>query len=295
VRWLTDPFQLEFMQRALLAGLLAVLATAPVGTWIVIRGMSFIGDALAHGVLPGIALAFLWDVNLSIGALVSAIVMVGLISLVTRRSGLTEDTGIGLLFVGMLALGVVIISSAGDFTGDLSSFLFGNVLGVSAGDLWLQAGAVVLVLLATVLLYRPLLVLAFNRDKAALLGLRPGPTHLAMLALVAVAVVASFQTVGTLMTFGLLVGPPATAVLLVRRVWLTMIVAVALGWVAVGIGLLVSYHWNTAAGATMAGVSVLLFFLVLIATEAIDAVRSRSRRGSPGGGAGQGQPALATS
>ncbi|OWY62113.1 ABC transporter permease, partial [cyanobacterium TDX16] len=114
--WLTDPFQLEFMQRALQAGVLAVLATAPVGTWLVIRGQSFIGDALAHGVLPGIALAFLWDVDLSLGALVSAIVMVGLISLVTRRSGLTEDTGIGLLFVGMLALGVVIISSAGSFS-----------------------------------------------------------------------------------------------------------------------------------------------------------------------------------
>jgi len=275
VRWLTDPFQLEFMQRALLAGVLAVLATATVGTWIVIRGMSFIGDALAHGVLPGIALAFLWDVNLSVGALVSAIVMVGLISLITRRSGLTEDTGIGLLFVGMLALGVVIISSAGSFAGDLSSFLFGNVLGVGTGDLWLQAAAVVLVLLASVLLYRPLMVLSFNEDKAALLGLRPGPTHLAMLAMVAVAVVASFQTVGTLMTFGLLVGPPATAVLLVRRVWLTMVVAVLLGWLAVVVGLLISYHQDTAAGATMAGVSVLIFFLVLSVQELLSAARSR--------------------
>jgi ABC-type Mn2+/Zn2+ transport system permease subunit len=283
--WLTDPFQLEFMQRALQAGLLAVLATAPVGTWLVIRGQSFIGDALAHGVLPGIALAFLWDVDLSLGALVSAVVMVGLISLVTRRSGLTEDTGIGLLFVGMLALGVVIISSAGSFSGDLTSFLFGNVLAVTDDDLLLQAGAVLLVLLATFLLYRPLLVLSFNEDKAALLGLRPGPTHLAMMALVAVAVVASFQTVGTLMTFGLLVGPPATAVLLVRRVWLTMVVAVLLGWFAVVAGLLISFHQETAAGATMAGVSVLVFFAVLLATELVGAVRSRR-------GAG---PALATS
>jgi ABC-type Mn2+/Zn2+ transport system permease subunit len=287
--WLTDPFQLEFMQRALQAGLLAVLATAPVGTWLVIRGQSFIGDALAHGVLPGIALAFLWDIDLSIGALVSAIVMVGLISLVTRRSGLTEDTGIGLLFVGMLALGVVIISSAGSFSGDLTSFLFGNVLAVTDGDLLLQAGAVALVLVATFLLYRPLLVLSFNEDKAALLGLRPGPTHLAMMALVAVAVVASFQTVGTLMTFGLLVGPPATAVLLVRRVWLTMVVAVLLGWFAVVAGLLVSFHQETAAGATMAGVSVLVFFAVLVGTEVVGAVRRRT-------GAGSGaEPALATS
>lgn len=278
MRWLTDPFQLEFMQRALAAGLLAVLATATVGTWIVIRGMSFIGDALAHGVLPGIALAFLWDVNLSVGALASAVVMVGLISLVTRRSGLTEDTGIGLLFVGMLALGVVLISSAGSFAGDLSSFLFGNVLGVTTDDLWLQVGAVVLILVVTAVLYRPLLVLSFNERKAALLGLHPGVTHLAMLGLVALAVVASFQAVGTLMTFGLLVGPPATAVLLVRRVWLTMLVAVLLGWLAVVVGLLVSYHWSTAVGATMAGTSVLIFFVVLAAQELLAAVRSRQHR-----------------
>lgn len=278
--WLTDPFQLQFMQRALLAGVLAVVATAPVGTWLVIRGQSFIGDALAHGVLPGIALAFLWDVDLSLGALLSAVVMVGLISLVTRRSGLTEDTGIGLLFVGMLALGVVIISSAGSFSGDLTSFLFGNVLGVTTDDIRLQATAVVLVLVANAVLYRPLLVLSFNDDKAALLGLRPGPTHLAMLALVAVAVVASFQTVGTLMTFGLLVGPPATAVLLVRRVWLTMLLAVLLGWFAALSGLLISYHYDTAAGATMAGVSVLTFFVVLAATEVVGAVRGRFGPGS---------------
>jgi manganese/iron transport system permease protein len=239
-------------------------------------------------VLPGIALAFLWDVDLSLGALVSAVAMVGLISLVTRRSGLTEDTGIGLLFVGMLALGVVIISSAGSFSGDLTSFLFGNVLAVTDGDLLLQLGAVALVLLVTALLYRPLLVLSFNEDKAALLGLRPGPTHLAMMALVAVAVVASFQTVGTLMTFGLLVAPPATAVLLVRRVWLTMVVAVLLGWFAVVAGLLISFHEETAAGATMAGTSVLVFFVVLVATEAAKAVRSRT------GSAPDAGPALAT-
>ncbi|OWY60951.1 hypothetical protein B7486_66420, partial [cyanobacterium TDX16] len=139
----------------------------------------------------------------------------------------------------------------------------------------------------TALLYRPLLVLSFNEDKASLLGLRPGPTHVAMMALVAVAVVASFQTVGTLMTFGLLVGPPATAVLLVRRVWLTMVVAVLLGWFAVVTGLLVSFHQDTAAGATMAGVSVLTFFVVLAATELVAAVRSRT--GSTAG------PTLATS
>jgi ABC-type Mn2+/Zn2+ transport system permease subunit len=273
MRWLTDPFQLEFMQRALLAGLLAVATTATVGTWVVIRGLSFIGDALAHGVLPGIALAFLFGFNTALGAFVAALVMVGLISVVNRRSSLPEDTGIGLLFVGMLALGVIIISRSDSFAGDLTSFLFGNPLGVTTGDLWFQAGALAIVLVTIVLLYRPLLVLAFNPGKAALLGLRPGLTHLAMMALVALAVVSSFRAVGTLMTFGLLIAPPATAALLVRRVWLIMLVATAIGWLAVVAGLLISYHHDTAAGATMSGLAVLLFFLVLTGKEAAEALR----------------------
>ena len=189
MEWLTEPFRFEFMQRALAAGLLAVAMTSTVGTWVVIRGMSFVGDALAHGVLPGIAIAFLIGVDPSIGALVAALLMVAVISLVTRRSGLSEDTGIGLLFVGMLALGVVIISRSDGFAGDLTSFLFGNPLGVTTGDLWFQLGALAVVLGGVVVLYRPLLVLSFNETKSAILGLRPGLTHVAMMVLVALAVV----------------------------------------------------------------------------------------------------------
>lgn len=282
MEWLTEPFRFAFMRRALAAGLLAVTMTSTVGTWVVIRGMSFVGDALAHGVLPGIAIAFLIGIDPGIGAMVAALVMVVVISLVNRRSGLSEDTGIGLLFVGMLALGVVIISRSDGFAGDLTSFLFGNPLGVTTGDLTFQAIALVVVLAAVVLLYRPLLALSFNETKAALLGLRPGLTHLAMMVLVGLAVVASFRTVGTLMTFGLLVAPPATAVLLVRRVWLVMVVAVGLGWVAVVAGLLVSYHEDTAAGATMSGLAVAIFFVVLAVKELVSRWGvNRSRRGDP--------------
>jgi len=267
VHWFLDPFEPAFMQRALLAGALAVVATSVVGTWVVLRGMSFLGDALAHGVLPGMALALLWGFNITVGALLSAALMVAGVSLVERRSRLAEDTGIGLLFVGMLALGVIIISKSRSFTNDVQSLLFGDVLGVTAADLRLQAVAAVLVLVASLLGYRAFLVLSFNEAKAGSLGLRPAATHLALLALTAVAVVSSFQAVGTLLVFGLLIGPPATATLLVRRVWLCMLVAVAVGWLAVVGGLLVSYHYGTAAGATMAGVSVAMFFLVLFVQE----------------------------
>jgi len=273
--WLLEPFEPEFMQRALIAGMLAVVASSVVGTWVVLRGLSFLGDALAHGVIPGMALAVLWGFNLTVGALLTAAVMVAGISFVNRRSRLGEDTGVGLLFVGMLALGVIIISKSRSFTTDVQSLLFGDVLGVTWADVRLQAAAAALVVLCSVLGYRAFLVLSFNEAKAGSLGLRPGATHVALLALVAVAIVSSFQAVGTLLVFGLLVGPPATAALLVRRVWMCMVVGVALGWLAVVVGLVVSYHHGTAAGATMAGVAVAQFFVVLIAQEAAQAVRGR--------------------
>jgi len=272
VDWLLDPFQFEFMQRALLAGALAAVTCAVVGTWVVLRGLAFMGDALAHGVLPGIALAFLWGFDITLGALVSAAIMVAGINLVNRRARLSEDTGIGLLFVGMLALGVIVISRARTFTTDLTGFLFGNVLGVTAGDVRLQVGAAALAVGACVVLYRPFLALAFNDDKAALLGLRPRLANIVLLGLVAVAVVSSFRSVGTLLVFGLLIAPPATASLLVRRVPTMMVTASAIGVASVTGGLILSYHYDTAAGATMAGLAVLVFFVVLLATEVASAV-----------------------
>jgi manganese/iron transport system permease protein len=278
MRWFLDPFDPEFMQRALLAGMLAVVASSVVGTWVVLRGLSFLGDALAHGVIPGMALAVLWGFNITVGALLTAALMVGGISLVNRRARLAEDTGVGLLFVGMLALGVIIISKSRSFATDVQSLLFGDVLGVTWSDLRFQAVAAVLVVIASALGYRAFLALSFNEAKAGSLGLRPGLTHLALLGLIAVAIVSSFQAVGTLLVFGLLVGPPATAALLVRRVWLCMVVSVALGWVAVALGLVLSYQHGTAAGATMAGVSVAGFFLVLVGQEAVAAARRLAPR-----------------
>jgi ABC-type Mn2+/Zn2+ transport system permease subunit len=275
--WVLDPFGPEFMQRALLAGMLAVVASSVVGTWVVLRGLSFLGDALAHGVIPGMALAVLWGFNLTVGALLTAALMVGGISVVNRRSRLGEDTGVGLLFVGMLALGVIIISKSRSFTTDVQSLLFGDVLGVTWADVRVQAVAAALVVVCTALGYRAFLVLSFNEAKAGSLGLHPGTTHLALLALIAVAIVSSFQAVGTLLVFGLLVGPPATAALLVRRVWVCMVVGVGVGWLAVGLGLVLSYHYGTAAGATMAGVCVAQFFVVLFAQEAAHAARARRR------------------
>ncbi|MBN2623458.1 MAG: metal ABC transporter permease [Acidimicrobiales bacterium] len=278
VEWFSEAFEPEFMQRALQAGLLASAATAVVGTWVVLRGLTFLGDALAHGVVPGLALAVLWGFSPVAGAFVAALVMSGAVTAVTRRARVREDTGIGLLFVGMLALGVVIISRSDEFATDVTSLLFGDVLGVTGGDVRGQAVAAAVVVVASVVLYRPFLALAFNEDKAATLGLRPGLTHAALMVLLATAIVASFQAIGTLLVFGLLIGPPATASLLVRRVPLIMVTAVALGAGAVVVGLTVSFHHDTAGGATIAGLAVAEFFVVLAAQEIARALRLARHR-----------------
>lgn len=287
IHWLTEPFAPHFMQRALLAGALAAVTTSVVGTWMVLRGLSFMGDALAHGVLPGIAVAFLLGTGIVLGATVGALVMVAGISMVNRQTRLSEDTAIGLLFVGMLALGVIVISRSESFAVSLTAFLFGDVLGVSGGDLLLEAGAAAATTVAAFLAYRPFLVLSFNADKAEVLGLRPRLAHAAMLVLVALAVVTSFKAVGTLLVFGLLVAPPAAASLLVRRVPAMMATSAVLGVLSVVVGLAVSYHAATAASATIAGIAVALFFAVLTGRAALDAItRRRAGAVAPAGGRG---------
>lgn len=261
--WLLEPFALSFVQRALAAGALAAVTAALVGTWLVLRGHAFLGDALAHGLLPGIALASLAGLPLEVGAAGGALLMVAGIHGVHRGAGLSHDTGIYLLLIGMLAAGVVIVSRSGSFAVDLTAYLFGDALGVTWRDVAVQAVTAALTILAVAVLYRALLVLAFDEAKAALLGLRPALTHALVLALTATAVVTSFRAVGALLVFGLLIAPPATAALLVRRVPAIMLTAAGLGVAAVVVGLVASYHAGTAASATVAAVSVMGFFAVL--------------------------------
>jgi len=267
VDWLIEPFELGFQQRALIGGALAAIASAVVGTWVVIRGMTFLGDALVHGVVPGIALAILLDFNVLVGAAIAAVVMIGGINLVHRQTVFSEDTGIGLLFVGMLGLGVILISRTPSFSGSLTGILFGDALGVTSGDIALLSGLVVTVVAVSIVFYRSFLVLSFNEQKAQVLGLRPGMANLAMLAIITVAIVGSFQTIGTLLVFGLIVGPPATAALLVRRVPAMMLTSAGIGVASVIVGLVISYHAGTSGSATMAVVPIVLFFLVLAANS----------------------------
>ncbi len=283
LEFLTEPFAFQFMRNGLYAGLLTVAMASLVGTWVVMRGMSFMGDALAHGVLPGIAIAFLLGGNLLLGAAISAAVMIGGVTLASARSRLGDDTAIGLLFVGMLALGVTIISARGAYAGDLTTILFGDPIGVTGGDLRILLVAAILTLVLTFALYRPFLVLSFSRAKAQVLGMYPRSAHLAMLGLIAIVIMTSFRTVGTLLVFAFLVAPPATASLLARRVPVMMGVSMLVGSVSVVGGLLISFHYGTATAATIAGLTVLVFFVVLTLREAADVLRSQLGRRRPSG------------
>ncbi|MFM8945932.1 MAG: metal ABC transporter permease [Actinomycetota bacterium] len=265
---LIDPFlDNEFMVRALVAGVLVSLACAVIGTYVVLRGMAFIGDALAHGVLPGVALSLLVGVPTLLGAALGAGVMIGGVGLVTKRSRLSSDSAIGLLFIGLLALGVVMVSSSDSLGTSLEAILFGEFLGVDNTDLVVQATAAVVVGLVAVWAARPFLLLCFDRDQAKVMGFRADAYHRLMLVLVAGTIVVSFQTVGSLLVFGMLLAPAGVGALVARRVGVMMLWAALTGSLATYIGLLLSYHYAWAAGASVVLVAVAMFFVVLLITS----------------------------
>lgn len=266
--FLLSPFvDNEFLRSALFAGILVSLACAVVGTFVVLRGLAFVGDALAHGVLPGIATALLLGLPAIVGAAVGTVVMMGGVAIVTKRSRLSTDTAIGLLFVGMLALGVMITSRSSSFSGDLTTILFGEVLGVSRSDLLTQGVAAVLVAIVAYVCRRPFLLLCVDPDQAETSGFPVRRYHSIMLAIVAITVVTSFQAVGTLLVFGMLLAPAATGALVARRIGSMMVWAAAVGIFSSYVGLLLSYHADLAAGASIVVTAVLCFAVALFATE----------------------------
>lgn len=249
-----------FMLNALLGGFIVAIACGIVGTLVVLRGLAFIGDALAHGVLPGIAVALLLRYPGILGAAVGSAVMIGGIGYITRRSTLSNDTAIGLFFVGMLALGVIIVSRSTSFSGDLVRVLFGELLGISRRDILVQLVATVIIAATAVVCYRPFLLLCFSSEQADISGFSSRLFHVIMLSMIALTVIVSFQTVGTMLVFGMLLAPAATSALFARRVSTMMAAASAIGAVSVYAGLLISYHFDLAAGAAVTLVATSVFF-----------------------------------
>lgn len=254
----------QFMLHALIAGVLVSITCAVVGTFVILRGMAFIGDAISHGVLPGIAAALLLGYPGVVGAAAGTVVMIGAISLITQKSRLSSDTAIGLSFVGMLSLGVVIVSRSTSFSGDLTRILFGEILGVSLASIMVQIVVAIIVIAAALVCNRPFLMLCFDPQQTQVAGFSVRLYHNVMLALIALTVIASFQTVGTLLVFGILLAPAGTGALIARRISTMMIWSAIFGVVSVFLGLLCSYYFNFAAGASIVLVSVFIFFVVFL-------------------------------
>lgn len=258
--WLIEPFQSDMVWRALIAGVLAACLCSLVGCWVVLRGNVFLGEAMTHGMLPGVAAAALLGISLMVGGLIAALLMALGVAAIGRSSKLSSDTSIGLLLVGMLALGVIVVSRSQSFAVDLTGFLFGDVFAVRTKDLVVLAAALALTLGAVVVGHRAFVAVTFDPRTAATLGLRPQVAIPVLTVLMAVAMMASFHVVGTLLVLGLLIAPPAAALLWARSIPRVMLLSAVIGTLAVYAGLLFSWYAGTAGGATIAAVAVLLFF-----------------------------------
>jgi len=262
--YLTDPWASEFMVRSLLALIMVSIVCAVMGSFVVVKGMAFIGDALAHASFGGVAAAFVLGVSIYLGAAVAAILTSLGIVFVSRRAGLRFDTAIGVLFVGAFALGILIVSRQEGYIVDLFSFVFGNVLGVGQDDLLLIAaiGAAVLVLVAA--FYKELLFTAYDPAMAAAAGLPVAAMQYGLLGLIALTIVISLKAVGIVLVVAMLVTPAATAQLLVRRLHLIMAVGAGVGVVSSLVGLYLSYHADVSASAAVVLTATVLFLLTFL-------------------------------
>ncbi len=263
-----DPLAYPFMIRGLLAAILVGIVCATVGVYVVLRGMAFFGDALAHAILPGVAIGYLISGGTQTVvfwfALATAMLTAVGIGIVSQGASLKEDTAIGIVFAGMFALGIALISTVRGYAVDLAHFLFGNVLGVSNQDLWLTFlfGAVVLVII--ILFYKEFMLLSFDPILAATLRIPATLLNYLLLVLIAITIVVSLQTVGVALMLAMLVTPPATAYLLTRRLPAMMMTSAALGAFAGVVGLYLSYYISVASGAAIVLVSTTLFVLAAL-------------------------------
>ena len=265
VSWLLEPLAYEFMQRGLLVAVLVGVVCAVVGCYIVLRGMAFLGDALGHAILPGLAIGYLASAGDStslfwwaLGAAILSSVSISVLS----RGRIKQDTAIGIVFAGMFALGIALISTMRSYAVDLSHFMFGNILGVTAADVWLTAGVSAVVLLIILALYKEFTILSFDPQLATTLRLPARLLDILLSVLTAVAIVVSLQAVGVALVVAMLVTPAATAYLLTRNLRRMMLLAAAIAAGSGVVGLYLSFYLNVASGAAMVLTCTVVFIAV---------------------------------
>lgn len=261
---LLEPFSYSFMQRGLLAGIFVGILCAIMGTYVVLKGMAFMGDALAHAIMPGVAISYIFGGNLFFGAVIAAVVVAMAIGWISKRGSIKEDTAIGILFAFALSLGIALISSMNTYAVDLSHILFGNILGVSQTDLIITIAFSIAILATLFILYRPLLVITFDPVLAKTMRLPTDLLNNMVLILLAITVVVSLQTVGVSLSAAMLVTPAGTAYLLTRRLPSMMALAAGLGAISAFFGLLLSYYLNIVSGSAIVLVSTMIFIVVYV-------------------------------
>jgi manganese/iron transport system permease protein len=264
IQWLAAPLAYGFMQRGMLAAVLVGALCAVVGCYVVLRSMAFLGDAMAHSILPGVAVAYMLKGNLLVGALAAAVAVAFGIGALSKRGSVKEDSAIGILFAAALSLGILLISSMRTYALDLSHILFGDVLGVSPGDLIMTAGLAVVVLGAVLLFYKELLVVSFDPVLARTLRLPAEGIRYLLLVLLALTVVVSLQSVGIALVSAMLITPASTAYLLTRRLPRMMALSALLGALSSVVGLYASYYLNVVSGAAIVLTSTVFFLAAFV-------------------------------
>jgi ABC-type Mn2+/Zn2+ transport system permease subunit len=273
---LLHPLTLGFMQRALLASVMVGALTALVGSYVVLKGLAFIGDAISHAAFPGIVVAFMLKLPIYPGAIVAALLTALGVGWVSRRAALRLDTSIGVLFAGAFAAGVLLISTIKGYVGDLMSFLFGNVLAVTTSDLVIVAILSLLVVLALAASYKEMLFATFDPLGAQAAGYPVGLLEYGLLVLVALAIAVSIQVVGIILVVAMLVTPAATAQLLTKRFGDLLVLAVVLSVLESIVGLFLSFYGNWASGATIVLVQTAVFGVVLLTSPRRNVLIGRS-------------------
>lgn len=261
---LVAPLSFGFMQRGLAAAVMIAIVCAVIGAFVVMQELAFIGDALAHASFPVVVIAFLFKLPLELGGAVVGIVTALGIGVITRRAKLSQDTAIGVLFAGTFALGVALLSTVKNYTKDLFGLLLGDVLAIQSSDLIVIAVMGTAMLAIVFAIYKELMLVTFDPVQAEVIGLPVGWLHELLLALMAVTIVISIQTVGIVLVVAMLVTPAATATLLVRRFPLVMLVGAIQGVLGVIAGLYLSFYLNIASGATIVLVLTSMFVLALV-------------------------------
>ncbi len=268
VEFLRTPLQYPFMVRGMTAAIIVGVVCAVIGVYMVLRGMAFFSDALSHTILPGIAVGYLVNGGangtLFFWGLLTAVLSTFGIGFLSRSGQIKEDTAIGIIFAGMFALGILLISTVRSYTVDLTHLLFGNVLGVSNEDLWLSGVFAAIILLVVFLFYKEFLVTSFDPTLAQTMRLPVNTFYYLLLILIAVAIVVSLQTVGIALVLAMLVTPASTALLLTRHLPRAMGLAAIIGALSGVIGLYLSYYLNVASGAAIVLVCTGIFLAVFL-------------------------------